>query len=110
MQRKAADVFDSVSNLIYPYDFGSTTELNIRDMGRYRAPMNEKIHIVARNAQPMIPCDQCNAKPSVQICTECIYDEAGWLCEDCAQTHECGEDMFLPVVNSPRTGVCAYSG
>jgi hypothetical protein len=32
------------------------------------------------------------------------------LSEDCAQTHEFGEDVFLPVVNSPRTGVCAYAG
>ena len=110
MGQKAADAFEFGSNLINQYDFGSTTELNMRNMGRYRGAMDEKIHIVARNTQPVIPCDQCSAKPAVQICTECIWDEAGRLCADCAQTHECGEDMFLPVVNSPRTGVCAYAG
>lgn len=110
MRKKVADAFRLGDNLIYQYDFGSTTELNIRNMGRYGGPMDQKIQMAARNTEPIIPCDQCSAKPAVQICTECIWDEAGWLCEDCAQTHECGEDMFLPVVNSPRTGVCAYAG
>ena len=63
-----------------------------------------------QNAQPIIPCDGCNAKSAVVICTACMWDNAGWLCEACAQTHDCDEDMFLPVVNSPRTGVCGYTG
>jgi hypothetical protein len=25
-------------------------------------------------------------------------------------THKCGEDMMLPVVNSPRVGMCGYTG
>lgn len=25
-------------------------------------------------------------------------------------THDCGEEMLLPVINSPRVGTCAYSG
>ena len=37
-------------------------------------------------------------------------NEEGWLCQSCADEHECGEDMLLPVVNSPRTGVCGYAG
>jgi hypothetical protein len=32
------------------------------------------------------------------------------LCQACAEDHECGEDMQLPVVNSPRVGVCGYAG
>lgn len=39
-----------------------------------------------------------------------IWDGEGWLCESCAKNHECDEDMFLPVLNSPRTGVCGYTG
>jgi hypothetical protein len=110
MGKKVTNAFKFGNNLIYQYDFGTTTELNIRDMGIYRGTVDNKIQVIARNAQPVIPCDECNAKPAVQICTECMWDDAGWLCDDCAQTHECGEDMFLPVVNSPRTGVCAYAG
>jgi hypothetical protein len=32
------------------------------------------------------------------------------LCDDCAADHEHDEEMFLPVVNSPRIGMCGYSG
>jgi len=52
----------------------------------------------------------CGKTLVVQICTECQWDGSGWLCEACAKKHECGEEMMLPVVNSPRTGVCGYSG
>ena len=107
MRKKAVDVFELGNKVVYQYDFGSTTELTIKAMGHYYGSMDGKIQLISRNAQPIIPCDECCAKPAVRICTEC---GAGWLCEDCAKTHECGEEMFLPVVNSPRTGVCAYEG
>ena len=44
------------------------------------------------------------------VCTECVFDDGGWLCETCAVKHECGEEMLLPVVNSPRVGMCGYTG
>lgn len=109
MGKKVVKAFEFAGNLIYQYDFGSTTELNIQDLGLYRGTMDKKIQVIARNAEPLIPCDACGAKPAVRICSECM-DDGGWLCEDCAKTHECGEDAFIPVVNSPRTGVCAYEG
>lgn len=36
----------------------------------------------------------------------------GRLCADCADDHgeECDRPAFLPVVNSPRSGVCGYTG
>ena len=34
----------------------------------------------------------------------------GWVCDECAPKHKCGEDMLLPVVNSPRVGMCGYTG
>ena len=48
--------------------------------------------------------------PATNICCHCIYDGDGWLCDACLDKHECGEEMFLPVVNSPRVGVCAFEG
>ncbi len=98
--------------LIYQYDFGSTTELHIKIVGIYSGPrgLKSKIVILARNAQPIIPCDECSERPAVEICTDCQWIGGGWLCEECAQEHPCGEEMFLPVCNSPRTGVCAYTG
>ncbi len=94
----------------YEYDFGSTTELTLRLVERTnKSFLDKKIAVLARNDEPEYHCDYC-AKIAVEICSECIYDDAGWLCEECVEEHECGEDMLLPVANSPRVGVCAYAG
>ena len=112
MGRKVKDIFTPGVKLTYQYDFGSTTELFIKAVYHYHGATdgNQKIQIIARNAQPIIPCDECGAKPAAQICGECQWEDKGWLCEECSQTHECDDEMFLPVVNSPRTGVCGYTG
>ncbi|MCP4693008.1 MAG: hypothetical protein GY859_33510 [Desulfobacterales bacterium] len=112
MGKKLKDVFLPGTELIYQYDFGSTTELIVKAAGHVHgvSEKNEMIQIMARNRAPVIPCDECGNAPAVQICTECAWDDNGWLCEKCAESHECGDEMFLPVVNSPRTGVCGYTG
>ncbi len=112
MNHKVEDILMPGVELNYQYDFGSTTELTIRAVDNYHGAtnVNKKIQLITRNAQPIIPCDECGLKPATQICCECLWDEGGWLCEACSQTHECDDEMFLPVVNSPRTGVCGYTG
>ncbi len=112
MKRKIKDVFEPGSKLSYEYDFGSTTALTIKAIDVYygSTDKNKKIQIVARNAQPLIPCDNCGQGQAIWICAECQWNESGWLCERCAEDHECGDEMLLPVVNSPRTGVCGYTG
>jgi len=37
-------------------------------------------------------------------------ERTAYFCNECAKEHEYGEDMSLPVVNSPRCGVCRYKG
>jgi len=112
MNRRLKDVLEPGMELLYDYDFGSTTELLIKVLGEYSAPMekNEPVQVLARNEAPSIPCDECGESSAVLICTECQWKGAGWLCQNCAEDHECDEEMFLPVVNSPRTGVCGYTG
>lgn len=101
----------------HEYDFGTTTELAGRvtstEMG---APENDTsrhgldaIQLLAQNELPDIHCGVCGAPASV-VCSIHNHEQDGWLCDDCAQDHECNEEMFLPVVNSPRVGRCAYSG
>lgn len=96
----------------YEYDFGSSTDLTITVQSRRVAfsKTKKKITILSRNNPPQILCDQCHEKPATMICTECFYEGEGFLCDDCSKTHECGEDMQLPVCNSPRMGVCGYEG
>ncbi|MEE4359333.1 MAG: hypothetical protein V2I97_22875 [Desulfococcaceae bacterium] len=112
MNKVVGKIFKPGMELLHEYDFGSTTELQIKVIDKYEGPMakNKAVEILARNAEPEIPCSECGAVPAVEICTECMWDGDGWLCKKCAKKHGCGEDMFLPVVNSPRTGVCGYTG
>lgn len=94
----------------HEYDFGTTTELLLKVVGvREGAGYGRDIEIIARNDPPDIRCEACN-KPATQVCSQCIYDGPAWFCDACAKQHECGEEAFLPVVNSPRVGMCAYAG
>jgi hypothetical protein len=94
----------------YEYDYGTTTELKLRMISEYEVETKGKaIQVLARNTPPVILCEECG-KPATEVCSQCIFDDRGWLCDDCAEEHECGEEMLLPVVNSPRVGMCAYTG
>lgn len=105
-------VFSQLDKLDYEYDFGSTTELLIRSLGAYSGPVDpdEPVTILARNKMPVEKCDRCGNIPATQVCGECLATGAGLLCDRCAKTHACGEEMLLPIVNSPRCGVCGYTG
>ena len=95
----------------YEYDFGSTTHLALRVVCQEQKQIKDKsIAVLARNEPPSISCVSCG-KIAAQVCTECLWsDSGGWLCDECAAEHECSEEMLLPVVNSPRVGVCGYTG
>jgi hypothetical protein len=102
---QVVDVGDKFS---YEYDFGFTTELALKVVGFWNQDKPKgAVQLLARNEPPQIACVQCETQPATQICTQC---EDAWLCESCAAAHGCGEEMLLPVVNSPRVGVCAYTG
>ena len=94
----------------YEYDFGTTTELRLRVVAeRDGAWQREAVQVLARNNPPVIPCEACG-KEATQVCSQCIYEGQGWLCDACVPAHACGDDMLLPVVNSPRVGMCGYAG
>jgi hypothetical protein len=94
----------------YEYDFGTTTDLRLKVVSeRQAATKGNAIQVLARNVPPVMLCEECG-KPATEVCSQCIFDDKGWLCDDRAMEHECGEEMLLPVVNSPRVGMCAYTG
>ncbi|MDI6734784.1 MAG: hypothetical protein QME42_01100 [bacterium] len=94
----------------HEYDFGTTTELTLRVVSELEGEAKSKsIQLLARNDPPLIACGSCG-KIATQVCAQCIYEGKGWLCDECAWEHECGEEMLLPVVNSPRVGMCGYTG
>lgn len=95
---------------LHEYDFGTTTELALRVVSEREGEKGRKpIQLLARNDPPSRTCDSCS-KTATEVCSECIYSGQGLFCDECAREHECGEEMFLPVVNSPRVGMCGYTG
>ena len=97
----------------YEYDFGSTTELVIRvaDVREGKPLTSDPIVLMARNKIAAPTCMVCG-QPATELCTVCVYereDERCELCEEHTIEHEHGE-MLMPIVNSPRVGVCGYVG
>lgn len=111
MNHRLGEVLETDTTFRYEYDFGTTSELELRvaDVFALTAP-KQKIQVLARNEPPELMCQQCGEAQATQICVICLYEENGLLCERCAEKHDCGEEMWLPVVNSPRTGMCGYEG
>lgn len=110
MNYKLQDILAVGTNFRHEYDFGSTTELKLKVVSkRLGVKRKKKIELMARNLLPEVKCVHCG-KQAVYICAECMWDDMGELCEECAEEHECGEEMLLPVCNSPRCGVCGYEG
>ncbi len=95
----------------YEYDFGSTTSLALRVLGTRSGIIGRPpARLLARNASPVWPCAVC-AAPATLICPFCVDKPDPFSCPEHAREHACGEEeSFMPVVNSPRMGVCGYTG
>ncbi len=89
----------------HEYDFGSTTKLALRVVGEREGQAPEqRVRLLARNEPPQILCELCKKKPAAWVD---VFNDYGWYCEEC---NEDTEEGVLPVVNSPRVGVCGYTG
>jgi hypothetical protein len=112
MDATIREVLSPGAEFLHEYDYGSTTELALKVVSEYtgRPSSGEApVQLLARNEPPPLACGVCG-RPATHVCTQCIDLGEGWLCDECAQDHECGEEMLLPVVNSPRVGICGYTG
>jgi hypothetical protein len=109
MGTRLNQVLEVGTRFFYEYDYGSTTALALKVVA-LRERGSAKVQLLARNEAPQVTCQRCGNKPATQICTECAWNGEGWLCKSCLVAHECGDEMCLPVVNSPRVGVCGYTG
>lgn len=107
MEVNAASVLKPKTVFSHEYDFGSTTELRGRVHGRI-ASGTETVTLLAENSPIEWPCAGCS-DTAEEICPCCFT----LLCGSCDAVCECGEsddEDRLPVVNSPRMGVCGYGG
>ncbi len=115
LSRKTKDALYKGLALEYKYDFGSSTELTITVIDEYSVKADKKMVLLSRNEPLEIMCSVCGKFPATQVCSICMWKENAVFCDKCAKKHakEC-EDFAdyanMPVVNSPRMGVCAYQG
>ncbi len=94
----------------YEYDYGSTTSLRLKVVAHRHAPSRRaSVRLLARNDNPVWPCVECQETASV-ICTYCFNESDAFFCDAHACDHSCGEEAIMPIVNSPRMGVCGYTG
>jgi hypothetical protein len=109
MAQKLDRVLGPDTKFQHEYDYGSTTKLKLRVVGTHERQVKKPgITVLARNDAPAWECVQCG-KPATQI------QGSGWgldldslFCDACADAED--EEGYLPLVNSPRTGVCGYCG
>lgn len=114
-ERKAHGVLSKGLKLIYDYDFGSTTSLQITVVDEFPIPSDQPIVLLSRNEPLQWLCDICEKEPATQLCSVCEGYEESFFCPKCAKKHAKTCDDFadyaaMPVVNSPRMGVCGYTG
>ncbi|MDX2231946.1 MAG: hypothetical protein NW220_20090 [Leptolyngbyaceae cyanobacterium bins.349] len=113
--RKIKEVFpDGEGQLLHVYDFGTSSETIVKCVGvRQGKPTTSKaIALMARNTMPLQGCIECG-QPATHLCLECVYeaDAEGTLCDAHTEKHphhNYGDP--LPLMNSPRTGMCGYTG
>lgn len=114
MRTRADRIFEPGVELTHIYDFGTSSETLIKVVGeRVGKPLTPHPMVwMARNSPPEDECAVCG-QPASWLCLECLQqlDEPGTLCDEHARDHphdSHGEPM--PLVNSPRMGMCGYSG
>ena len=115
MQFAGYQVLHTGRRFSYEYDFGTTTELALRVVSEQAVKLGKSIRLVARNDPPRLVCHSCKSALAAVICIECSMDsfpslDRGHLCIDCSTRHDCDDMVYLPVVNSPRVGMCGYMG
>ena len=112
MKVKLGEILSKGSPFKHTYDFGTSTELKLHVVDERQGRIDsENVRLLSRNEAPVWECEVCGENAS-WICTFCMYERQNpFYCELHSEDHDCEEpEMLLPVVNSPRMGMCGYTG
>jgi hypothetical protein len=114
MSRRIHDLLLPGVELTHIYDFGTSSETLVKSVAvREGKPTTKRpIALMVRNLMPAQACIECG-QPATQLCMECLIEAEQWgvLCDQHARDHP--HDNYgepLPLVNSPRLGLCGYDG
>jgi hypothetical protein len=115
MDIEIEEVLDFGMFFSYMYDYGSTTELELKVMGIYQPLFSKKgIYLIGRNLPREYKCENCDNKAEFQY-FNMRHGEQGIVCNSCMEKMESentkDDDIyFSDIINSPRAGVCGYDG
>ena len=91
------------------YDMGTTTETHITVMGSViRKPRKDTVRLLARNTPPVFQCEDCGKRAEYMLMEPDDGYEFPFYCAECSEKYD--EEMMSPIANSPRVGVCGYTG
>jgi hypothetical protein len=114
-KRKVGDIFEAGVELTHIYDFGTSSETLIKfvEMREGKPTTNKPIALMVRNLLSPSECIECK-ELALYLCLECLNDLNVWgtLCDRHLKKHG-HRDSYgdpLPLVNSPRLGMCGYDG
>lgn len=108
MKTRLDRVLSVGKTFIHEYDFGTTTELQLKVVGeRKGSPPQKEVRVLARNYAPVYPCIKCQQPGKWLNVWSGGYET---YCDTHAKKHKDWDEAFLPVVNSPRVGECGYIG
>lgn len=115
MEAEIGDTLAPGDRFSYEYDFGTTSRIVGRVLDVVPgAPTDPVIEVLARNDIPVHVCAGCG-QVATEVCGMCyeVTDDDCLYCDACSEDHVCsypGGEYLLPVVNSPRMGMCGYDG
>jgi hypothetical protein len=112
-QRKLVEVFQYGDTLNHIYDMGTSSETIIKLVtARQGKPLTSKpIVLMVRNQMPDDKCIECG-ESATDLCIQCTIEDETWgtLCKTHAESHHHTDYELMPLVNSPRLGMCGYDG
>jgi hypothetical protein len=104
--RKADSIFEPGLVLRHLYDFGTTSETNIKVIGfrESKATSKHPNALLARNQMPEAICQECNQEAK-WLCIECLYEEdkTGYLCDEHVKEHPHNNTDCFPSTRWPST-------
>jgi Plasmid pRiA4b ORF-3-like protein len=112
MEVELGEILRKGSRFQHTYDFGTSTDLKLRVADERPGRIgSQRVRLLSQNEAPVWECEVCGEDAS-WICTFCMYERQNpFYCELHSEDHDCEEsEMLLPVVNSPRMGMCGYTG
>jgi len=112
MSAKVGTVLDVGTEFTHEYDYGSTTHLSLRVVDKRKGIPHRSIDVMGRNFPPPYICQTCNKRPATWIDLYTDDYEKQLFCRECTGVEHEDDlyDEYMPLVNSPRAGVCGYMG